>query len=549
MEQTTWYNCYDESWKGVISDDSFTHPAKFSRALIRRIYEYCLEQGYLRPGSTVVDPFGGVGLGALYALANGINWIGVELEEKFVRFGNGYECAEGCDTCRTQPQAGPADGQLTLFDSFQAPTLTYHPGNLDLFRPYARHGAKAVLLQGDSRNLARTIRQALIDGVIGSPPFSGNSGGRGEASRHGIDAALFDRHAGGMVKGLSDQPGNLAAMPMSDGDFADAVIGSPPFGQAETRNRTPHSDGHVGSMMTRAYTQDKQGADPANLAHLSEGNLDTIIDAVIGSPPFVESVGSDDPAKRGGILISDPKRAGDKNLTGTYGNAEGQLGAMRAGEFDGVIGSPPFESVEGFRDKEFSDQWGPKQSRTTTPQGYGSTPGQLGAMTGGFEAAIGSPPYESRTVHGHVGIDLDKLTGNPGKRNQAVTMDNYGESPENLGNSTGDTFWAAAKTIVEQCYQVLAPGAVAVWVCKDFVRKGQRVPFSDMWRRLNESAGFEHVETIRAMLVKEHGARVTLEGEVKPVKVERKSFFRRLAERNGSPRIDHEDIVVMRKPL
>jgi hypothetical protein len=29
---------------------------------------------------------------------------------------------------------------------------------------------------------------------------------------------------------------------------------------------------------------------------------------------------------------------------------------------------------------------------------------------------------------------------------------------------------------------------------------------------------------------------------------ERKSFFRRLAEKKGSPRIDHEDVIIMRKP-
>lgn len=31
-------------------------------------------------------------------------------------------------------------------------------------------------------------------------------------------------------------------------------------------------------------------------------------------------------------------------------------------------------------------------------------------------------------------------------------------------------------------------------------------------------------------------------------RTERKSFFRRLAEKKGSPRIDHETVLVMRKP-
>lgn len=35
----------------------------------------------------VFDPFGGVCLGGLDAMAMGLNWIGIELEEKFVRLG------------------------------------------------------------------------------------------------------------------------------------------------------------------------------------------------------------------------------------------------------------------------------------------------------------------------------------------------------------------------------------------------------------------------------------------------------------------------------
>ena len=37
-----WYGCYNQSWKGVITDEAFAHPAKFSRGLIERIYRYLL---------------------------------------------------------------------------------------------------------------------------------------------------------------------------------------------------------------------------------------------------------------------------------------------------------------------------------------------------------------------------------------------------------------------------------------------------------------------------------------------------------------------------
>ena len=83
-----WHGCYSDGWKNEITPDAFAHPAKFSRALIRRIYRHALERGYLKPGDVVLDPFAGVALGARDAIQLGINWLGVELEEKFVELGN-----------------------------------------------------------------------------------------------------------------------------------------------------------------------------------------------------------------------------------------------------------------------------------------------------------------------------------------------------------------------------------------------------------------------------------------------------------------------------
>lgn len=119
----------------------------------------------------------------------------------------------------------------------------------------------------------------------------------------------------------------------------------------------------------------------------------------------------------------------------------------------------------------------------------------------------------------------------------------------NGGSTQSDpkTFWEAAALIVAECYAILRPGGVAVWVRKDFVRNKKRVPFSDDWRRLCEAAGFVTVEWIKASLVKEDAA-PSLFGGNDVRRKERKSFFRRLAEKKGSPRIDHEDVLVMLKP-
>ncbi len=49
------------------------------------------------------------------------------------------------------------------------------------------------------------------------------------------------------------------------------------------------------------------------------------------------------------------------------------------------------------------------------------------------------------------------------------------------------------------------------------------------------------------MLVAHHGEQDDMFGDAKQLTTERKSFFRRLAEKKGSPRIDHEDVICVVK--
>jgi hypothetical protein len=116
-----------------------------------------------------------------------------------------------------------------------------------------------------------------------------------------------------------------------------------------------------------------------------------------------------------------------------------------------------------------------------------------------------------------------------------------------MGSEQGDDFWSAARQIVEQVYQVLAPGGHAVWVLKDFVKGGKRVPFCGQWRQLCEAAGFETLHEHHAMLVRHKGTSLTLEGKRVEHITESKSFFRRLAEKKGSPRIDYEVVLCTEK--
>jgi len=304
-----WHGLYREGWRGEIVPEAFSHPAKFARGLIRHIYEHVIGEDWLKPGDTVVDPFGGVALGSLDAMRHGLNWLGCELEERFVDLGN---------------------QNIELW--------------LKRYAPHFPNWGTARLIRGDSRELANML---------------------GEAS---------------------------------------ACISSPPYAEAR-----------------------------------------------IGQESGQEQCGHND----------------------AYGATPGQLGSMKAGKFD---------------------------------------------------AAISSPPFEATVLHN--GGKADYLEA---KR----LFSEYGTSKNNIGNSTGDDFWIAARTIVEQVYQVLRPGGHAIWVVKAFVKNKKRVDFPGQWQQLCEAVGFETLHYHRAWLVEHKGIQFDLSGKRMERVIERKSFFRRLAEKKA----------------
>lgn len=392
---TQWYGCYADSWQGVITPESFAHPAKFARGLIRRIYEHMLESGYIERGDTIIDPFGGIAAGALDAIALGLHWMGCELEPHFVELGNANIAKNWHD-------------------------LRMLTGRLGTAR----------LLQGDSRRLSEIIGGGMA-ATISSPPYDKLSfDGRGIAQEFGFDATPRS--------GYGFTPGQLGAM--RSGDYA----------------------------------------------------------AAVSSPPF----------------------SGDKNLMAVNGQGVRSDMVQR----HGMVASITQQS-----------------------------PGNLAALradNSGFSAAISSPPYVD-AVNGTgegPGARHDPVYHNGDNAYKSSSSNGYGDAPGNLGNESPETFWAAARVIIEQTYAVLRPGGYTAWVCKDFVRKGRRVPFSDQWEQLCMAVGFEPVERIQAMLVESHGTQLDIFGGETERRKERKSFFRRLAEKNGSPHIDHEDVIVLRKP-
>jgi len=179
---------------------------------------------------------------------------------------------------------------------------------------------------------------------------------------------------------------------------------------------------------------------------------------------------------------------------------------------------------------------------------YGDTDGQLGAMpAGGFEAAVSSPPYSETRFDGGLGA-REKGYGNfaPYSGERADTWRTQRDQ-NNLGNQNGPDFWTAARQIVDQVCAVLVPGGHCIWVLKDYIKNKERVPFCDQWRQMCEAAGLVTVHIHRAWLVEDRGTQFDLNGDGHKKVVERKSFFRRLAEKKGSPRIDYEVVLCMEK--
>ena len=79
-----WMGCYRRGWGREFVPEAFAHPAKISFSLAERIYAHLAEEVWIVEGDTVIDPFGGIGGCAYHALHHGLNFIGMELEPKFV---------------------------------------------------------------------------------------------------------------------------------------------------------------------------------------------------------------------------------------------------------------------------------------------------------------------------------------------------------------------------------------------------------------------------------------------------------------------------------
>lgn len=299
----------------------------------------------------------------------------------------------------------------------------------------------------------------------------------------------------------------------------------------------------------------------------------------VTSPPYT----NDTVNERNGIDLSLIKKPGGHNSQSRtmagYGEASGQLGSMREGDHSVVVSSPPYVAIspeKSSKSVDYTKQYETYRSQgggtsfgkfvatqELHSQGYGKSPGQLSAMdAGSFDAAISSPPWEK----GAEGVlrkakfkdpeafavemaKRSKTNGSHGASAEAYLAQierdadkTYGNSDGQLGQQGGETFWSASRLILEQIHQVIVPGGHAVFVVKAFVRDKKIVDFPAQWAQLCEAVGFRLLHDHHALLTEHYGTQGGFDGD-KKLSVERKSFFRRLAESKGSPRIDHENVL------
>jgi hypothetical protein len=547
IDKIDWFGCYSGSWKSApLVQDAYAHPAKISFNLAERIYRHMLAEGWLKPGDFVLDPFGGIAGTAFHAMLYGLHWQGVELEPRFVAL---------------------AQENITLWN--------------DRYAAHMPNWGTAEIRQGDSRRLTEVLgivlRHAEVlglsqhDAAVSSPPFLGTEGAT-SAAKFADPGKLADdmarKYQDGTFRGhaasreailrqlqraneqvYGDTDGQLAGM--AEGDL-DAAVSSPPYNAGTV---------HGGN-----------GIDPTKLTGNAPGKNSQALTMTgysgsVSSPPYsgarIDGNGDEGASglrnEDGSFLRGADGWAQRKAMGSRYGETAGNLGNLP----DAVVSSPPYQT--GGHHNGVFDTWGgdigrdsnsPAWSRLAKDDpdnGYGNAAGQIGNMAGDdFDSVVSSPPYAGIRMDG----GMTDAEGNfrPYSAEDPATWHTQRDQSNrgNLGveqNVERETFWSAARIVVEQTYAALRPGAVAAWVTGDFVRDKKRVHFGDQWLRLCESVGFELVGWAVAWKREDQGAQLDIFGNPVPLTKTRVSFFRRLANRNNpDAAIENEDVIFVRKP-
>lgn len=501
-----WHGVYRGSWpRDLLVRRAFGHPAKVTFRLSERIYRMAIEEGWASPGMTVVDPFGGIAGFALHALLNGMNWVGCEIEPRYVALGNGGEC-DG-----TIPQKGEKHTGFYLCQ-----------GNI-------------IIDQNSEEDPIRTVER---DEDIDWDGFETE-----EDARLASDAS--DYHDGLKVRQITVYEKGRALCDATEPHEPHHIQGNIELWNEKFNGKTARWGEATLVKGDSRYLRDslRQACFyPPDGASIS-----------VSSPPFIAQSGGTNVTSKSGPLADGAllKRHAAGNVAAKgYGDNLGNIAYMPDEGFSLAVSSPPYADI--------AQQGGTaglrKHGTGLTGDGisfseYGDrSQGNLGAMLNtNFGLAITSPPFEGITANRMSQQLHDSMASGDMVFGPAQLGEGYGETPGNIGESFGEDFWTASRMILEELHAVLKPGAIAIFVCKRYVYQKKLVYFPRKWGKLCVASGFELVKWVRAWQVDSLGSQYDMFGNLIEKKRSRKSFFRYLAESKGSPAIDWEDVICVRK--
>lgn len=360
---TQWKGCYGASWKGILHEDSFKHPAKASRALLTRIIDHGFEQGWWQRGDVIGDPFFGIGTTGVIGTYKGLRVVGVELEPKFhaTAMANFEMHAETWARMGLTPP-GIGCGDSRRFDELVSGILTSPPyaavsvaknssgvDRTKQFASYQAAGGGASFEAFCATQKKHSGDYVHSDGQISdcgagdlaaavtSPPYADSihDGNGFDLTKLTGNKAGVNSQAG--AEGYGDENGQIGKL---NGGEVGAVITSPPY--ADTMSPavggpdTQHPDGHERAMHGR---KDRCGTDAGNIANLPSAT----VDGCVTSPPWEKGatghIGADkwkDPSAAAVTLAGNGKgnraspeaRAAqfERDKGKSYGESAGQIG-------------------------------------------------------------------------------------------------------------------------------------------------------------------------------------------------------------------------------
>jgi len=636
MKFLDWKSCYKESGKNLWVPLAYTHPAKMSVGLCRKIFAFMEEKGMLKKGNVVCDPFAGIFTTGLIGAMKGYRVVGVELEEKFCKLSKqniekNHKILERLGV--PIPEIYQADSRkLSEVIAFRQAVdlfgLLLHPlGDVVVqFRPDEFHPTRQLVLEDhQTQFLARCVQK--VEGIVTSPPFSMANcqpvsstvlgSGQGVRSKYKEIGKRPDDNLGGTK-------GQIAIL--KEGSIS-AVLTSPPYAD------TPTSAQNVGNTIKKNWGKGRRLVDDKEPNYGMEvgqiGSLkDKGIDAVITSPPYAE-IRQDGGSTRPGYTGMTPYSGEPRNAWRTTRNQE-NIGNVPEGDVDSVIGgttcdtvkivgnqlvpkvdgarnvidttsggreSPRQKNISGRSDLDISTS----QIRCTTPtktrigkvemRGGGDSRGESKDVKHSPTTTINAENVEHESISlsitrktkpkqegsGTTRLktlkhSVEPVTTSITARTKESTELNakfvatitlvearfQEPAPVSAGqNSTQPstengfkrneppTYWSEMAKIYLECWKILKPNGYMAITVKDFVRAKKRVPLCDNTVKLLEHLGFKVEYRARAWLTEDLGTPDAFTGRTKSK--QRKSFFRRLAESKGSPRIDWEEVLICQK--